>query len=218
MSLTKRQANAAMLLFVNSFVKCNSAIERKKIFLDFEDSFGTGIRDWQVICKEKLEQLTSSKEIIEHFIALINRESQNKTNECLIRKLVKSDLTVVCELLNYSFNMHLTSYDDNKFDKFIESGYSFVAYCNDEVIGVLLGYLIPDLSMDAVYIDAVAVSENMRGCGIGKKLISEVSKSALSNGVHLLKLHTDRTIEAYQIYKHLKFEESKFALMKKYIL
>lgn len=34
----------------------------------------------------------------------------------------------------------------------------------------------------------------------------------------MLKLHTDRAIDAYQIYKHSGFEESKLVQMKKYII
>ena len=217
MALTKLQAEAVVKLFALSFAHNDSEKIRKEIFLEFEDTFGRGIADWHSICKEIIEQHTSDKDVIEHFDMLVYRkENQNEWSECLIRQLKESDLEAVIELINSAFSMMLTSYDNERFEKFMESGYSFVACNNDEILGVVLGYLAPDLNMDAVYLDTFTVSETVRGHGIGRMLLRHVSKCASSNHIHLLKLHTNRSIEAYKIYKHWGFRESELVLMKRY--
>lgn len=219
MALTKSQANAVIKMFALSFASSDSEKNRKKIFFEFEDTFGNGLANWQSMCKEKIEQYASDKAVIEHFDMLVHRkETQSDWNELVLRELKKSDLEAVTELINSAFALGLTSYDNEKFEKFIESGYSFVACNGDEILGVVLGYLIPDLSLDAVYVDTFTVAETVRDHGIGKKLLQHISTCALSNSVHVLKLHTDRTIEAYQIYKHWGFAESEFVLMKRYIV
>lgn len=119
-------------------------------------------------------------------------------------------------MINSAFDFVLTFYDDYKIEKFMESGYSFVACHNDETLGVILGYLVPDLNLDVIYIDTLVVAESARGSGIGKKLLAQVSKQAQFDKVHILRLQTEKNSDAYQIYKHLGFCETKLVQMKKY--
>lgn len=218
MALTKAQSDMAINLFSDLFVRDNTVEERKRLFLEFEDIFGKGIHDWQNICRERMKQKLSDKKVIEYFDAFANRKEQKKEQEYQIRKLEKTDLEAVRELINRAFQMCLTFYDDGKFEPFIESGYSFAACNKEELLGVALGYRMPDLSMDAIYIDTLAVAEMARGNGIGRQLLSHISKCAVKNGVYMLKLQTDKVKDAYQFYRHLGFEESELVLMKRYSL
>lgn len=216
MALTQKQADTVVDLFSGLFAKSDQKEERKEIFLEFEDVFGKGIYDWKTICREKMEQYAPDKEIIEHFDTLANRKKEDN-NKYLVRELDKTDIKEVRELINRAFHSHLTSYDEEKIEKFVGNGYSLVACCSDEILGVILGYVMPDLYSGAIYIDTFTVTEAARGYGIGTKLISHIEKYALSNKIYTLKLHTDKTKKAYQIYKHLGFQESENVLMRKEI-
>lgn len=217
MALTKAQADSVIRLFILSFASENDNQKRKKLFIEFEDIFGKGIKNWQVICREKLEQGIDNQIIKEHFEKLIYRnEKKSVSNSYTIRKLEKSDFEEVRMMINSAFDFVLTFYDDYKIEKFMESGYSFVACHNDEILGVILGYLVPDLNLDVIYIDTLVVAESARGSGIGKKLLAQVSKQAQFDKVHILRLQTEKNSDAYQIYKHLGFCETKLVQMKKY--
>lgn len=87
---------------------------------------------------------------------------------------------------------------------------------NDEILGVILGYPVPDLSSDAIYIDTFVVAESIRGSGVGKRLLVELSKQNRTDNICVMRLQTEKTREAYQIYKHLGFRESSLVHMEKY--
>lgn len=219
MSLTKSQTDSVMKLFVLSFAAENDVQERKKLFLEFEDTFGKGIKDWQMQCENKLEQGTDNQIIKEHFKKLISRsDRQNRAEDYTIRKLEKADFEAVRVLLNEVFRFSLTCYDDYKIEKFMNDGYSFVACHNDEILGVILGCLIPDLNSKVIYVDTLAVAENIRGCGIGKRLLAQVSRQAIINKIHVLRLQTEKDSDAYQIYKHLNFRETNLVQMIKFCI
>lgn len=167
MALTKLQADAVIKLFVSSFSNESNEKNRKKIFIDFEDAFGKGIADWQSICKEEMEHYTSNKGVMEHFDMLIHRkEGQSVCCDYLIRELAESDLKAVIELINCAFSMRLTSYDNERFKKFMESGYSFVACNNNDILGVVLGYFAPNLSMDEVIWTPLRWQKQQEGMGL----------------------------------------------------
>lgn len=219
MALTKSQVDSIVDLFSLAFANSSDESVREKAYFEFEDIFGKGIDNWQAICRGKIKQCTLNEAVIEHFDRLAHRhDNKVEDMEYLIREIKESDLAAVIELINNAFSMNLTYFDNDKIKKFMDSGYSFVACNNDEVLGVALGYYIPDLCMDAVYLDTLTVAETIRGRGIGRKLLSHISKCAISNKIYEIKLHTDRTIEAYQIYKHWGFKESKLVLMKAFVL
>lgn len=219
MALTKSQMNGVIDMFVASFVNSDNKKERKRIFIEFEDIFGKGIVDWQNICREKIEKYTSDSVVVECFDEFVCRkEKQDDNADIMIRLLTENDLEQVRELINTAFTMTLTFYDDDKFKKFIESGYSVVACNGEEILGVALAYEIPNLNVSSIYLDTFTVAEHMRNRGIGKKMLSYIRSLALTDKVYALTLHTDRNIEAYEVYKHWGFEEDKWVYMKKYIL
>lgn len=136
MALTKKQVEGVTDLFVTNFVNSNDELDRKKILIQFEDAFGKSICEWKSICREKIELCTSDKRIIECYDEIINQSEQTNTaDEYVVRMLEKADLEQVRELINSTFGRCLTFYDDDKFDKFIESRYSVVACNGEEIVG-----------------------------------------------------------------------------------
>lgn len=218
MALTKLQANVAIKLFVANFANSNNDNDRKKLFIEFEDVFGRGISDWKSICRLELEQQTSKQSILEYYDKLLCRKDKLSKNPIVIRELRELDLEASRELINSAFDMCLTHFDNDRFSEFIKNEYSVVAEYNDDVVGVALAYIIPGLSMDAVYLDTFVVSENARDQGIGKQMLSYIQSIAVKNGIHIIKLTTDKKLEAYQIYQHWGFQEDKNVSMKKYFI
>ncbi|MBD5135502.1 MAG: GNAT family N-acetyltransferase [Lachnospiraceae bacterium] len=181
------------------------------------DTFGKGIKDWHIQCKAILEQGADNQILKEHFEKLIlHNEGQNSSEDYIIRKLEKTDFEEVKILIKREFPIGLLYRDDDGLENFAKKGYYFVACHNDEILGVVLGYPVPDLSSDTVYIDTFVVAENIRGSGIGKKLLMEVSKQNRTDNIRILRLQTEKTKEAYRIYKHLGFYESSLIHMEKY--
>ncbi len=219
MALTQRQMEGVMSLFVKAFINASNERERKKTVIDFEDTFGRSISDWKRICREQIEQICSDKKIVDAYDTLVNRNVvSNPGEEYEIRSFVKEDLTAVCELLNASFEMYITPFDEHKFVKYLESGYSFVICAEGSILGVLLAQKIPSLIMDIVYIESFAVAESVRGRGIGKRLFRRLCKQMKADGIWSLRLQTERTREAYEIYKHWGFEEVDMVQMKRYVV
>lgn len=219
MALTPKQVEGITDMFVASFVNDSNELERKKILIEFEDVFGKSISDWKSICREKIQQRTSDISVIECYDSFINRaEQQDDVDIYQIRLLEENDLEQVRELINFTFGMGLTFYEDERLKKFIESGYSIVAYNNEEIVGVALAFEMPDYNTKTIYLDTFAVAENMRDCGIGKKMLQYIKSLAKSGRVGKIKLQTDRKIDAYHIYKHWGFQEDELIHMHCYFI
>ncbi len=219
MALNSRQVEGVIKLFSKAFISAANDNERKKILIDFEDTFGENIKDWKVLCKENIEKLSQETLVIEMFDKLANRKMDaNADKEYEIRKFRKDDIPAVCEILNESLDMCITSLEEHKFAKFLDTEYSFVICENGSILGVILACLIPSVSMDAVYIDNFAIAEFVRGCGVGKKLFVHLCKKLKEEGIWLLRLQTQKTREAYEIYKHWGFEEVDMVQMKRYVI
>lgn len=56
MALSDRQMEGVICLFAKAFVNAANDGERKKILIDFEDTFGKNIKEWKTLCREKLKQ------------------------------------------------------------------------------------------------------------------------------------------------------------------
>ncbi len=219
MALTPKQVEGVTNMFVASFVNDSNELERKKILIEFEDVFGKSISDWKSICREKIQQRTSDISVIECYDSFINRtEQQDNVDIYQIRLLEENDLTQVRELINFTLGMGLTFNEDEHFKKFIESGYSIVTYIKEEIVGVALAFEMPDYNTKTIYLDTFAVAENMRDCGIGKKMLQYIKSLAKSGRVGKIKLQTDRKIDAYHIYKHWGFQEDELTHMHCYFI
>lgn len=219
MALTQKQISGVIKLFVKTFVNSKSEEERKLLCVNFEDTFGNGILDWKEKCKEQLMEYKIDENIIKKFDEISNRK-QNQTDrlEYSIRLLEEKDFVQVRELINQAFDLGLTIYDDDRMKEFIKTGYSIVAYREDEVLGVLMAYETPELLMSNIYIDTFTVAESVRGCGMGEKMIAYIQDIARCKEkiVYTLRLQTNKKLDAYQIYKHWGFQEMDRVVMKRY--
>ncbi len=63
--------------------------------------------------------------------------------------------------------------------------------------------------------DSLAVAQYARGKGIARKLLKIIQTKAVKNRIYSIKLMTDRQLEAYQMYRHIGFKESKKMLAKR---
>lgn len=221
MALTQNQIKGVVSLFVKSFIYAENEAERKTLYVEFEDTFGRGIKEWEETIRSQIIECTKDKKIIEAFDKIRNRKKAYNLEEiCSIRLLEERDFEQIIEIINSSFDMRLTHLDNKKLIRFSESGYSVVAYKDDEVLGVLLAAEILDLNFDTIYIDTFAVAECVRGIGIGRKMLSYLCEIARekSDYVHTFRLQTDRNMEAYKIYKHWGFRENSLVQMKYYCI
>lgn len=218
MALTKKQAEAFIKLFVNAFVNAKSEDEQKQLYLEFEDNMGRSIKDWETESYKLLSDYPCDEAVVECFRRLWNRKENDTNQAYCVRELRKEDLPQLKDLIKAVFEIYLTSAEDERLCKFIDSGYSFVACNDDEIVGAVLGVAeLSDLCWDGVYINTLVVSENLRGLGIGKKLIHRVEEEVAANNMNFIRLQTDRNIEAYKMYKHLGFKEMNLTAMKKYV-
>lgn len=166
---------------------------------------------------DRIRKLTADTSVIEEYEKLSTRnDNTDKKPDCEIRLLVKEDFEQVREIINAAFDMSVTTYDEPSFLAFVESGYSLVACKDDEILGVILAHVQPELSVPYVYINSFAVSEYARGKGIGKAMFMCLKKNMDERGLFMIKLQTDSNIKAYEIYKHWGFQDSELVQMKYY--
>ena len=195
MALTNKQVHGVCNMFANAFVNAKNEEERKKILIDFEDAFGRSIVNWKAICGEQVRKLTSVEKLVETYEMLVTRnDDKGKAPDCEVRLLTKEDFEQVREIVNAAFDMSVTKYDEPKYDVFVDEGFSLVACKDDEILGVILAHLQPDLSVPSVYINSFAVAEHARGNGIGKALFAQFKKQVDDKKLFLIKLQTDPNI------------------------
>lgn len=59
MALTNKQVDGVCSMFARAFVYAKGEAERKKILIDFEDTFSKGIGDWKKMCSEKIRRIAT---------------------------------------------------------------------------------------------------------------------------------------------------------------
>lgn len=214
MALSKLQAEEVLELFISNFINEPTGINRKRVYQRFEDVFGRGIVEWNNLVLGIMHEKNIDKAIIDEFCKL-SEEHQRKEMPYEYRELTEEDFKMVRELLNQAFDTFLIENDNEHLKKFI-NGYSLVACDKGDVIGVIMSYPIMSLHSDMIYVDSLVVAENARGCGIARGLLNSVHKKAIENGIYCLKLMTDKHLDAYQMYRHMGFSETKYVLMSKW--
>lgn len=120
-------------------------------------------------------------------------------------------------MVRSAFGLVLSENDDENIRDFMNQGYSFVICKEDLVVGLILAFLKPNLNGKELFIDTLVIEENLRGKGLGKKLLKYVFKKASDNDIYLARLQTDKMIDAYRIYEHLGFWESQMVQMRKHL-
>ena len=88
--------------------------------------------------------------------------------------------------------------------------YAFVVEKKSEICGVILGYEKPDMiNGKSVYIELLAVLPEYQGKGFGKALIEKIENAAVYNGIKEVSLRTGCYMDAFHIYYHLGFRDTR---------
>ena len=127
-----------------------------------------------------------------------------------IRELAKSDYNQVIELWTKSLS--------NKFDNEINTNHisdpssiTLVSVDNNTITGVASLYIIKKLTRTLGLIEDVAVNENYRGKGIGKKLVEKLIGIAADKKCDKTVLNSSK--QNSEFYKKLGFEINEIQMI-----
>lgn len=127
-----------------------------------------------------------------------------------IRKLLESDYNQVIELWTKSLS--------NKFDKEINtdhisdsSSITLVSVDKNTITGVASLYIIKKLTRTLGLIEDVAVNENYRGKGIGKKLVEKLIGIAVDKKCDKTVLNSSK--QNSEFYKKIGFEINEIQMI-----
>jgi len=208
MALRTAQKEMAVSLFVKAFGVTKEKQSRKALFIQFCDAFDESIRGWKEIVEQSIEDDYLQKE----FKELCNSEREIDIKEYVtIEPLTVDDLEQISYLSSKELDT-MTWIKDTKgpdsIDDFVDGGYSYVAKRENVILGFILAYKCPSYGgYYYLYIDTFVVGRDAQGYGIGKMLLSKIREKAFQNRIFGVKLMTQREKTAYQIYKHMGFEE-----------
>ena len=127
-----------------------------------------------------------------------------------IRELAYTDYNQVIEIWKKSFS--------NNFDKEINATYlsdpssvTLVSVDNDTITGVASLHIIKKLTRTLGLIEDVAVNENYRGKGIGKKLVEKLIGIASEKGCDKTVLNSSE--KNSEFYEKIGFEKNEIQMI-----
>ena len=127
-----------------------------------------------------------------------------------IRELAHTDYNQVIEIWKKSFS--------NNFDKNINTTYlsdpssvTLVSVDNDTITGVASLHIIKKLTRTLGLIEDVAVNENYRGKGIGKKLVEKLIEIASEKGCDKTVLNSSE--KNSEFYEKIGFEKNEIQMI-----
>ena len=127
-----------------------------------------------------------------------------------IRELAHTDYNQVIEIWKKSFS--------NNFDKEINATYlsdpssvTLVSVDNDTITGVASLHIIKKLTRTLGLIEDVAVNENYRGKGIGKKLVEKLIEIASEKGCDKTVLNSSE--KNSEFYEKIGFEKNEIQMI-----
>ena len=127
-----------------------------------------------------------------------------------IRELAYTDYNQVIEIWKKSFS--------NNFDKNINTTYlsdpssvTLVSIDNDTITGVASLHIIKKLTRTLGLIEDVAVNENYRGKGIGKKLVEKLIEIASEKGCDKTVLNSSE--KNSEFYEKIGFEKNEIQMI-----
>lgn len=207
MALRKSQKEMAVNLFAKVFAGEDEK-SRKELYMQFSDAYEGSIGDW----KSEVEKALENDELKESFKKLSEGEVENELLEYVtIDTLKKEDLEQISYLARKELDMMPWVENEGGTDSindFVNSGYSYVAKRENEVLGFILAYKCPTFGGHYyLYIDTFVVNSDAQGKGIGRTLLLKLRENMFSNRIYSMKLMTKKEIPAYNIYKHLGFED-----------
>lgn len=132
-----------------------------------------------------------------------------------IREVNENDIEVIGTIYEKAFGYSEGLVKDlGNFDEYVnfcvKQNYAFVIENGIEICGVVLGYEKPDMIYGRnVYIELLAVLPEYQCKGYGKALIAAIEKVAISNGIKEVTLRTACYMDAFHIYCHLGFKDTR---------
>ena len=153
-------------------------------------------------------------------------------NEIIIRKATIEDLKHIQELNNDLFKLEKANYDstlidnwplskygENYFTDLINNHYVIVAILNNEIVGYLAGSISEKGSYEEIQygeLNNMFINENIRGYGIGKKLIDSFKNYCKNNNIDNIKVTASfKNKDAINFYKKCGFNEFDLTLTMK---
>lgn len=118
------------------------------------------------------------------------------------------NISIVLELVQLE-NDYIKTYqseqdDIDRYEELLPLGYSYGAYENDELIGVIIGE--PQMWNNTVLIWELHVSNEHRRRNIGTALMNQVVEMAKANGFRAIRLETQNyNVPAIKFYKQCGF-------------
>lgn len=85
----------------------------------------------------------------------------------------------------------------------VEQSFAFKAVLDNQIVGTCVG----KFEGGVIFISTLIVSDNLRGKGVGKKLLNHIIEWAKQFKPHLVFLYTRGDWDSYEFYKHLGFKE-----------
>ncbi len=108
-------------------------------------------------------------------------------------------------LLEYIKVFESKSEEENLYSDIIMKRYSYGAYLDDELVGVVI--VDPRRWNESLFIAEIEVSDKYRGEGIGKKLLEKVEEKAIQGGFRAIGLETQNTnVPAIRFFQNSGYE------------
>lgn len=218
MALRDIQKEMAITLFVKAFSAKKNDENRKELFIQFSDSYGDSIKDWQ--CKVEAGFQDETDKV--NFMRLVNKTDKKDTKDFVtIEALKKENLEQISYLASKELGyLPWVVREDDDFESlldFINSGYSYVAKNENVIWGFILAYKCPTYGgYYSIFIDTLVVNRDVQGNGIGKMLLDKVKDNMFRKRIFSINLMTQKDLPAYKIYRHLGFEENeKYVYMRR---
>jgi len=94
----------------------------------------------------------------------------------------------------------------------------YVANNDDLLYGFITYFIKPSAAGNVLYVDELCVDKDIRKNGIGTKLIKKIENLVKERDLISILIHTDKSSDAYKLYKNQGFEcdDSVVALYKNY--
>lgn len=206
MTFKKSQIEMALFLFVKSFCLETDENNRMELIIQFSDVYSGIIKDWE----SKVEKQIEDEKTRELFRRLLDKRKEKRVLEGVTIVPLEEDYF---EQITYLGTKELDQFPwmpeaNSSITDFIEGGFSFAAKKDDVVIGFVLAHKCPTYGgYYYIYIDTFVVSSYTQGQGVGRMLFNELRSKAHKQRIYGIRLMTKRNMPAYNIYKHLGFED-----------
>lgn len=130
----------------------------------------------------------------------------------MIRIAGPEDLSIVQQIADKAFRRYVAAIGrkpapmTDDFDDLIKKGWLYVSLADN---GDIQGYVVCEPLDEAMHLENIAVSENYRGKGVGKKLINFCEEHATTLGYDAVELYTnEKMVDNIKMYAHLGYAET----------